>query len=288
MNQEHRDTLTVRVTSVGFSLLVFAIFKPLGIDKLGWLAYVHLAAIWVLGTGVCYITEAILKYIVRMPAAPDKGVEYIIHRNLWFQLINTPLMALMCYAYFYLAINAHGYPFPFTWIGYLTMLLIIVFCSFIIGLYWRFKFQNRYLAAELEAIRRLNEELKEKAEKAVEDDTPAMNKKVVLSGNTSDSVELLAADLLYIESVGNYVKIYHLRGGEVVCDMLRATSKQMEVALKECPMVVRCHRAFIVNLDQVEKVATLPGGMQLELSHSHDILPVSRTYMTQVKDAFNR
>lgn len=37
---------------------------------------------------------------------------------------------------------------------------IIAFLSFAIGLYWRFKFRNKYLAMELEEIRELNEQLK--------------------------------------------------------------------------------------------------------------------------------
>ena len=44
--------------------------------------------------------------------------------------------------------------------------------------------------------------------------------------------------LLYIEAVGNYVKVYHLRDGLVRTDMLSATSKQLEDALCAYPMIV--------------------------------------------------
>ena len=44
--------------------------------------------------------------------------------------------------------------------NYLETLVIIAFLSFAIGLYWRFKFRSRYLAAELEETRLLNEQLK--------------------------------------------------------------------------------------------------------------------------------
>ena len=39
--------------------------------------------------------------------------------------------------------------------NYLETLVIITFLSFAIGLYWRFKFRSRYLAAELEETRYL-------------------------------------------------------------------------------------------------------------------------------------
>ena len=134
MSKEQKDTLTVRVTSVGFSILVFALFKPLRMGDLGGIVYLHLAAIWLLGIGSCYLTEAILKYILRMPASFDKGAEYIIRRNLRFQLINTPIISLMVCLYLHFVMSGQGLPSPLSWQGYLTMLLIIAFCSFTIGL----------------------------------------------------------------------------------------------------------------------------------------------------------
>ena len=35
MTKEQKDTMTVRVTSVGFAILVFALFKPLGMGDFG-------------------------------------------------------------------------------------------------------------------------------------------------------------------------------------------------------------------------------------------------------------
>jgi DNA-binding LytR/AlgR family response regulator len=98
---------------------------------------------------------------------------------------------------------------------------------------------------------------------------------------------LQIADLLYIEAVGNYVKIYQLSENGVQSSMLRATSKQMEDDLRDYPMIVRCHRAFLVNLRQVEEIVSRSGSMQLLIKHSHDALPVSRSNMAQVKAAIN-
>lgn len=276
--------MTVRVTSVGFATLAFAIFKPLGMGIWGSMLYLHLAAIWVLGIGVCYLTEVILKYIVRMPASFDKGVEYIIRRNLWFQLVNTPLVALMVCVYFSLFTSR---PLPLTLRGYLTMLLVVAFCSFAIGLYWRFKFRSRYLAAELEEVRLLNEKLSGPSpQPGSKGDTVC--DLITLSGSKNESLTLSIDDLLYIESIGNYVKVNYLDAGKMpAVQMLRATSKQMEETLKDFPMVVRCHRAFLVNLAQVEKITSQSGAMQLIFRYTHDTIPVSRSNTTQVKSAFN-
>lgn len=108
---------------------------------------------------------------------------------------------------------------------------------------------------------------------------------LTLRGTTNDSVTLQITDLLYIEAVGNYVKVIHLKDGQVRTDMLRATSKQMEDNLIAYPTIVRCHRAFLVNLSHVEKIVSQAGAMQLLIKHSHDMLPVSRSNIAKVKKA---
>ncbi len=108
---------------------------------------------------------------------------------------------------------------------------------------------------------------------------------LTLTGTTNESVTLQISCLLYIEAVGNYVKVCHLRNGQVRTDMLRATMKQMEETLQGYPMIVRCHRAFIVNLDQVEQIVARQGSMQLIIKHSHDSIPVSRSNVSQIRDA---
>lgn len=270
-----------RITSVGFVMLALAVFRPFGLGEIGWVAYLHLLVIFVLGVGVCYITEAILKYVVRMPASLDEGIDYIIRRNLWFQVINTPLCALVVCIYLQLTMGRWLERDPLTWAGYFQTLTVLAFCSFAIGLYWRFKFRSRYLAAELEEARLLNEQLKKVQTEA---DAAEASSEVVLSGTTSESVTLCVHDLLYVESVGNYVKVCYLRDGKPRIDMLRATSAQMQESLKTNPMVVRCHRAFLVNLAQVERFVLNDGHMHLALRYGDVQIPVSRSHTAEVRE----
>ena len=112
----------------------------------------------------------------------------------------------------------------------------------------------------------------------------AFGEAFTLTGTTSEKITLSINDLLFIETVGNYVKVCHLNGGQVRTDMLRATSKQMEDELHNYPMIVRCHRAFLVNLAQVEKIVAKSGSMQLTIKHSHDSIPVSRSNIHHIKE----
>ena len=298
MNKGHKQTISTRVISTAFIVLAIAIFKPFSLEVWEWQACVHLLALFVLGIISCFLTEVILRFIVGMPRSYDRGVSYIISRNLRFQFINTPLVSLLICLYRHFLLSSLAEENKLSLGNFLETLLIIGFLSFAIGLYWRFKFRSKYLAAELEETRLMNEELKALQEESREEsrgqvlDSDDVQNQVTcppdsltLTGTTNDSVTLQISHLLYIEAVGNYVKICHLRDDQVHTDMLRATSKQMEETLAAYPMIVRCHRAFLVNLGQVEQIVSHSGSTQLVMKHSHDAVPVSRSNMTQIRAA---
>ena len=281
MKQGRIETITTRIISTTFMVVALAVFKPFGLDAWHWQAYIHLVVLGVIGFSVCMMTDIILKYVVKMPRSYKKGVEYIIRRNFWFQLINTPLVALGICFYRHFAMSDKVESNLFSFANFLETLVIIAFCSFAIGLYWRFKFRSRYLAEELAETKLLNEQLKAIKPSPVSS-APAY---LTLTGTTNETVTLQVSDLLYIEAVGNYVKVYHLRDGAVRADMLRATSKQIEEELRDYPMIVRCHRAFLVNLAQIDQVIYKSGSMQLVMKLCPESIPVSRSKISLIKEA---
>ncbi len=297
MSGEKKQTITIRIVSVCFAVVVLAIFKPFGLEAWQWQAYAHLIAVGGLGIISCFITDALLVYVLKKPGSLDHGVDYIIRRNLWFQHINTPLVSLMIclYRHFVLSDKVEGN--LLSWGNFFETLVIMAFCSFLIGLYWRFKFRGKYLAAELEELKQMNEQLqlmqqqspskslldKEPEKEAQPQATPPET--IDLAGTTSETVTLHIPNLLYVESVGNYAKVVQLHEGKVVTHMLRATSKQIEETLSDYSTIVRCHRAFLVNLQQVEKIISKAGTMQLLIKHCNDSIPVSRSNISSVKQA---
>ncbi|MBO5579436.1 MAG: LytTR family transcriptional regulator [Prevotella sp.] len=284
MDQGQKEIIRMRVVSTAFTTLALAVFKPFGLDAWHWQGYMHLACIFALGVVVCMLTDAVMKYLVRNPVSMDdsrRDVDYFIRRNLYFQIINTLLVTLMICLYRHFVMSGRIPANHLSWSNFFETLLIIAFCSFAIGLYWRFKFRSRYLAEELAETKLLNEQLKAIKPSPVSS-APA---DLTLTGTTNETVTLQVSDLLYIEAVGNYVKVYHLRDGAVRADMLRATSKQIEEELRDYPMIVRCHRAFLVNLGQVEQIVSHSGTTQLLINHCHESLPVSRSNMSQIKTA---
>ena len=284
MDQGQKEIIRMRVVSTAFTTLALAVFKPFGLDAWQWQGYMHLTNIFVLGVIVCLLTDAVMKHLIRIPVCMDdsrRDVNYFIRRNLYFQVINTLLVTLMICLYRHFVMSERIPANHLSWSNFFETLLIIAFCSFAIGLYWRFKFRSRYLAEELEEAKLINEQLKTIKPSPV----LARPSCITLSGTTNETVTLQVSNLLYIEAVGNYMKVYHLRNGAVRADMLRVTSKKMEEDLHDYPMIVRCHRAFLVNLGQVEQVIYKSGSMQLVVRHCSEAIPVSRSKISIIKEA---
>jgi len=126
-----------------FLILAIAIFKPFGLEAGQWQSYLHLLSLFVLGLSSCFITEVILRYIVRMPRSYERGINYIFSRNLRFQLINTPLVALLICLYRHFVMSSLVESNRLSLNNYLETLVIIAFLSFAIGLCWRFKFRSK-------------------------------------------------------------------------------------------------------------------------------------------------
>ena len=292
MNKGHKETISIRVISCAFIVLAIAIFKPFGLEMWQWQAYIHLLSIFALGLLSCFLTEVILKYVIRMPRSYDRGVSYIISRNLRFQCINTPLVSLLICLYRHFAMSELVEGNKLSLSNYLETLVIIAFLSFAIGLYWRFKFRSRYLAAELEETRLLNEQLKKlqtsDQDSQIIEEATYQDSQITLEGTTNEHVSLEISNLLYIEAVGNYVKVCQLQDNGVHTHMLRATMKQMEDTLEAYPMIVRCHRAFMVNLGQVEQISSNSRAMQLVMRYSHDAIPVSRSNVNKLKELLEK
>ena len=284
MDQGQKEIIRVRVVSTAFTTLALAVFKPFGLDAWQWQGYMHLTNIFVLGVIVCLLTDAVMKHLIHIPVCMDdsrRDVNYFIRRNLYFQIINTLLVTLMICLYRHFVMSERIPANHLSWSNFFQTLLIIAFCSFAIGLYWRFKFRSRYLAEELEEAKLINEQLKTIKPSPV----LARPSGITLSGTTNETVTLQVSNLLYIEAVGNYMKVYHLCNGAVRADMLRVTSKKMEEDLHDYPIIVRCHRAFLVNLGQVEQVIYKSGSMQLVVRHCPEAIPVSRSKISLIKEA---
>jgi len=104
----------------------------------------------------------------------------------------------------------------------------------------------------------------------------------LVAENEKDTIQLLASDLLFIESSDNYSTVVYLKreaNGQMrpTKPLIRSSLSRLEGQLEQ-PHIVRCHRSFIVNLDRVERVTGNAQGYKLHLLDGQFQVPVARKY----------
>lgn len=168
-----------------------------------------------------------------------------------------------------------------------------------------FMLRSAALQARLSEVQELNNRLTEKARlaqqsllsepeaggeavtatvRATEKERVVPDRQLSLAGSTREGLTISPEDLLFIEAAGNYVKVRYLENGRLRQKLLRATLSQMEEALKGFPAVIRCHRAYVVNVNWIVKVGGSAAGYRLSFGPTEEEVPVSRAYTKVVRE----
>jgi hypothetical protein len=88
--------------------------------------------------------------------------------------------------------------------------------------------------------------------------------------------------MLYLESADNYVILFYKTGNKPAKQILRNSMKNIEGLLVNSPMK-RCHRSFMVNLNQIEFVDYEKTTCRIKLSGVENLIPVSRKFYPEIK-----
>jgi len=105
-------------------------------------------------------------------------------------------------------------------------------------------------------------------------------------GNVKFSLPL--DEILYLESTDNYVFIYYFANstGTVKKELLRNSLKKLEAIFDNYP-IKRCHRSFMVNLNNLDLVKKSGQKMTITISHITETIPVSKTYQKEFNKYLN-
>lgn len=192
------------------------------------------------------------------------------------------------FIFFFIAVGNWLYSaFVFDWGLSPDIFRSFLFCTVIIGLFPSILFillnRNRLLAFHLKEATEMNLHLQE-ASVTISIEQEEQEESVLLfSGGVKEVLEVDTSNLLFIEADGNYVKITYRKNNETVRRLLRATMKQAEEVTSGCPFIIKCHRAFLINLRAVSRVSGNSQGYRLSLYGCEEEIPVSRAYSKEVK-----
>ncbi len=99
--------------------------------------------------------------------------------------------------------------------------------------------------------------------------------------NESEWIKLRPAQLVYLESADNYVSIFYKEKDQIQKKLLRSTLTKIQEQIKPT-YIQRCHRSYMLNLQQIKYVEGNSRGLQLQLLDFDKIIPVSRKYVKEI------
>ena len=142
---------------------------------------------------------------------------------------------------------------------------------------------NLLLRRNLAASKQINEKIK---------DFNQVNKNetdiIIHSKNNNQKIKISSKDLIFIESSGNYATLWHKQNEELKHSILRNTLKNIENQTQDIQSVFKVHRAFIVNINYIEKVHGNSQGYRLKLKNIDKEIPVSRNYTKKLKNKIHQ
>lgn len=260
---------------VAIVIFILAIFEPFNfrLNSLGqvWVL-AGFALLTMLVTSMAFV---LFPKIFKRFYNPDKWTTgKSLLNNVFFLIIMG--IGVVCYDYFIVMKQLPEY-FP---MGFLVDLLAALTIGIIPLSIITIITQNNALKRNLNSSKEINQILSERIKIS-----PIKEDLITLNKSTKESISIRPEDILYMESEGNYVNVHYRQDEKVTYKQIRSTIKQMEETLQNHPMFIRCHRAFIVNINYISNAEGNAQGYQLTLSNVPLEIPVSRTYLKNIKDA---
>ncbi len=108
------------------------------------------------------------------------------------------------------------------------------------------------------------------------------------SYNQKEYIEIPESNILFIESQGNYCLIYYLDKDKLKKKTLRTTLKSILNQLPENSGLMKSHRAFIINPEQINQIRGNAQGYRLSFNGTSKEAIVARSYIKEFKAIINK
>lgn len=234
------------------------------------------------------ISDIIVTYFFRLPCDYSKEWPYQIRRKVIFYLIMITLISALIGMYFsmiewgwkhwyYYWIDYDG---NFTLEYYFNSFVQNIIWALFVSIYWIFMTNSRKKEYRIKELLSLNEAI-DRTE-TVKDEQPSI---VEITGEYKESLSVDPSDILYIESVANYLSIWYFLDGELKQKRIRNTLKNVEDTLAGYSFLLHCHRAFLVNTRFITHVDGNSAGCQLHLFSMERTIPVSKSNIDALRQA---
>ena len=133
---------------------------------------------------------------------------------------------------------------------------------------------NKELIQQNESLISERKIIQEQVEKYEEGN---LNKSIeFISETNTENLNLLVAEVVFIQSADNYVEIVYMEGENLKKKLIRNTLKNVELQIKQYSNFIRCHRTCIVNMHYIEKLNQDYSSHWITIKGYHERIPVER------------
>ncbi len=94
----------------------------------------------------------------------------------------------------------------------------------------------------------------------------------------SGPLDIPLDNFLFATSDSNYSTVFYLQEGQVKRQLLRLSLKNIAEQLQSFDAIVRCHRSYIINKNQIENINGNARSLNIQLAHYKPLIPVSRSF----------
>jgi DNA-binding LytR/AlgR family response regulator len=256
-------------STVGLFVSIFLlIFKPFGVG-----AYVLEGRAWIIwGYGLVTFLVLVINRTVGPAVLPRlfNEAKWTVFKDLSFQFWHI-LSIGAANLLFAAVVGAERIRFLAVPV-FLLQALAVGFFPLSLG---AFSTQTVLFKRYAESTRQMNESLRALGSRKNGSDVSPET--VVLSAESGkEKVEVRLSDLLLIKSVDNYIEIYTADNDRVSAQILRSSLRRIAQDLKDLPFLFKCHRAFLVNVRNIHRVAGNSQGYKLIFKGIEFEVPVSR------------
>lgn len=234
------------------------------------------------------ISEAVTVFIFRLPEDYSKDRHYQLRRLSTIFLVLLVILPVVTGTYLnmhrfgiehwdYFWTTSNGY-FTLKWY-FETLWQDSTVCFFIV-LFEIFITRSRMNEYKIQELLSLNDAI-ENSEAINEVKT----EEITISGESKDSLTVSPNDILYIESIANYLSIWYFQNEELKQKRIRNTLKNVEELLSCYSFLLHCHRAYLVNIHFITHVDGNASGCQLHLFSIDRTIPVSKANIEALRQA---
>lgn len=258
----------------GFICGFLFLFRPFGIGTIPGNVFLICAGFGLITFAISLLFELVFRFILKI----DKEIDtWTLGKWILTTAILISCIAVANHIYLILLFPKGPFSFSNLFFSFVATFAVGIFPIIFAGLFNQLRYLKKNLK-EAEKIKiRANDELAESSLMLE-----------LASSNKNQSLQVSLDELLFIEAMQNYVLVYLSKEEKLKKEIIRTTLSKLENSLPDIHFY-RCHRSYLVNLNQIESVEGNAQGLKLFVKEQPNLsVPVSRNKIKELKDRLSQ